>query len=101
MPFFSSDRERRLWIWALAAVAGIYSTLGLASVLAPALYHQSASAVVFLGCMLLVGLTILTKGRNARPGGVEIGVDTVETCDRSIGGGQRLSDRERAGGSTS
>ena len=27
---FTSDRERRLWCWALAIVVAIYSTLGLA-----------------------------------------------------------------------
>ena len=27
-PLFSSDRERRLWVWTLAVVVAIYSTLG-------------------------------------------------------------------------
>lgn len=74
LPLFSSDRERRLWIWTLAVVVAIYSTLGLASTLAELLYHQGLSAVVFLTCMALVGLTVLTQGLKTRPRGVEIGV---------------------------
>ena len=74
LPLFSSDRERRLWTWTLAVVAAIYSTLGLASTLAGVVNHQGLSAVLFLGCMALVGLTVLTQGLKTRPGGVEIGV---------------------------
>ena len=74
LRLFSSDRERRLWLCALAVVAAIFSTLGLASLMAEVLYSQTLSAVVFLVCMALVGLTILTQGLRARPGGVEIGI---------------------------
>ena len=74
MPLFSSDRERRLWIWTLAVVVAIYSTLGLASTLAEVLYNQGLAAVAFVFSMLLVGATILTQGLKTRPGGVEIGV---------------------------
>ena len=73
LPFFSSGRERRLWTWTLAVVVAIYATLGLASTLAQTL-SQGASAVAFLTCMALVGLTVLTQGLQARPGGMEIGV---------------------------
>jgi len=34
MSLFSSKREKRLWLWALAAVIALYSTLGLAGALA-------------------------------------------------------------------
>ncbi len=74
LPLFSTGRERRLWAWTLAAVLAIYSTLGLASTLAGIWYRQGVSAVAFLACMALVGLTILTQGLKTRPGGVEIGV---------------------------
>lgn len=74
MPRFSSARERRLWIWTLALVVAIYSTLGLASMLAEMLYNQGLSAVAFLTAMFLVGLTVLTQGLKTRPAGVEIGV---------------------------
>ena len=72
--FFSSDREQRLWLWTLAVVAAIYATLGLASVLAGVLYDQNLSAVLFLGCMLLIGIVILTQGLGMQPSGREIGV---------------------------
>ena len=74
MPLFTSDRERQLWISALAVVVAIFSTLGLASLLAPSLYNQGISAVVFLGCMFLVALTIFIQGLSIKPGGIEIGV---------------------------
>lgn len=71
--FFSSARERRLWMWTLVVVVGIYSTLGLASMLAQALPHN-VTVVGFLLGMLIVGITILTQGLKARPAGIEIGV---------------------------
>lgn len=74
MSFFSSHRERRLWLWALAAVAAIYATLGLASVLAGVLYNQGASAIAFLTFMFLIGVAVLTQGLKVRPAGREIGI---------------------------
>lgn len=74
MSFFSSDRERRLWLWTLAVVAAIYATLGLASRLAGIWHNQGLSAVAFLGAMLLIGVTILAQALRVRPGGREIGV---------------------------
>lgn len=74
MPFFSSDRERRLWLWTLAAVAAIYATLALASRLAGIWHHQGLSAAAFVGAMLLIGVAILIQGLNGRPGGREVGV---------------------------
>lgn len=73
-PFFSSARERRLWIWTLLLVLGIYATLGLASTLAEWLHNHGLITIAFLGCMILVLLTILTQGLKARPNGIEIGV---------------------------
>lgn len=31
MALFASDRERRLWLWTLAVVVAIYSSLGIAA----------------------------------------------------------------------
>ena len=75
MAFFSSRRERRLWLWTLAVVAAIYSTLGLANTLAWALRERGLLDVAsfWLG-MLLVGATIVAFGLKARPGGLEIAV---------------------------
>ncbi|MDE0219041.1 MAG: VanZ family protein [Spirochaetaceae bacterium] len=79
MALFSSDRERRLWLWTLAVVVAIYSTLGLAQTLTRALLDSgllgaSFPLVSFLVAMFLVGATVVTHGLNARPGGVEIAV---------------------------
>ena len=74
MSFFASDREHRLWLWTLIVVVLIYSTLGLAAILARVLYNQGLVTVAFFACMLLVGATVLTQGLKVRPGGVEIGV---------------------------
>ena len=59
---------------ALATLLAIYSTLATASLLAGVLYHQGFSAILFAGCLLLVGLTVLTQGLQTRPGGLEIGM---------------------------
>ena len=76
MRLFSSPRERRLWLWTLAVVAAIYSTLGLAGRLAEALRESGLLDVSIwvLFAMFLVGATILTQGIRMRPGGVEIAI---------------------------
>ena len=72
--FFSSTRERRLWLFTAAVVAGIYLTLGLASTLAQKFYNQDVAAFVFLSLMFLVALTVLLVALNVRPSGAEIGI---------------------------
>ena len=76
MTFFSSTRERRLWLGTLAVVLAIYATLGLTGTLAEALreYGLLNAAVFFLLGMFLVGATIVTQGIKVRPGGAEIAV---------------------------
>ncbi len=79
MALFSSARERRLWVWTLAVVLAIYSTLGLARTLAGALREHgllgpSFPLVSFLLAMALVGATVVAHGLKARPGGAEITV---------------------------
>ena len=76
MRLFSSPRERRLWLWTLAVAAAIYATLGLAGTLAGVLRELrllDVSTWVLLA-MFLAGATILTRGLNVRPGGIEIAV---------------------------
>ena len=41
MSFFTSQQEKRLWLWTLAAVVAIYSTLGLPRTLAGMLRDHS------------------------------------------------------------
>lgn len=78
LSVFSSARETRLWLWTLAVVVAIYSTLGLASILAEALrergMNDNMAAVGFLTAMFLIGLTVLTQGLKMRPCGTEIAI---------------------------
>ena len=56
MPLFTSDRERRLWLFAAAAVAAIYSTLGLAGTLAEAVAAQGwINQTFFILFLVLIG----------------------------------------------
>lgn len=74
MSLFSSDRERRLWIWTAVVVAAIYSTLGLAPTLTDKLGNDFFSVWLFLlGCILVL-LTVITQGLRVRPGGAEVAV---------------------------
>ncbi len=74
MSLFSSNRERRLWIWTAVVVAAIYSTLGLARSLVEHLGNDFVSVWLFLLGCLLVLLTVVTQGLKVRPGGAEIAV---------------------------
>ncbi len=74
MNLFASDRERRLWLWTLAVVAAIYSTLGLTPTLAEELRARNLLGAAFVLGMLLVAATVVTQGLRARPGGAEIAV---------------------------
>lgn len=69
--FFSSARERRLWLFTLAAVIGIYSTLVLSSTLSK--IDQNLAAVAFLSFMLAVGITVVLLALKVRPHGAEVG----------------------------
>ena len=79
MTFFSSARERRLWLWTLAVVVAIYSTLGLARSLVEFLRERGlldasldVTLVLFVLGMILVTATVITQGMKTRPGGAEI-----------------------------
>lgn len=74
MSLFTSNQERRLWLWTLAVVVAVYSTLGLALELAGALRGTGLDAVAFLLGMLLIAATIVTQGLQVRPRGAEIPV---------------------------
>ncbi len=66
-----------MWLWVLVVMAAIYATLGLAQTLAQALEERGLldiSIGLFLLCMFLVGVTILTQGLRVRPGGAEVAV---------------------------
>ncbi|MEM7532012.1 MAG: VanZ family protein [Chloroflexota bacterium] len=74
MNIFTSNRERRLWLWTVAVVIGIYSTLGLAATLAGILRNRGLLDDTFAFGMLLMGIAIVTQVFKTRPRLLEIGV---------------------------
>ena len=74
MKLFRSKRERRLWIWTLAVVVAIYSTLGMTRALASFLRDNGLLELAFILGMILVGATILIQGLKWQPRGMEIAV---------------------------
>lgn len=74
MRLFTSDRERRLWLWTLAVVVAIYSTLGLAGTLAATLRQEGLLGATFFLAFLLVLAAIVGSGLKRRPGRREIWV---------------------------
>ena len=71
---FASDRERRLWLWALTVIVLIYSTLPVTRMLAGALRDGGLLAATFVVGMVLVVATIVTQGLRTRLGSAELGV---------------------------
>ena len=74
MRLFSSRRERRLWLWALAVVVAIFASLGLSGSLDDWLDDDNVAAVAFSLALLLVAATVMTQGLQSKPGGAEIAV---------------------------
>ncbi len=74
MSLFTSKRERRLWLWTLAVLVAIFSTLGLAGALAETLRNRGVLDDFFFFCFILVLVTILTQGLTTRPGIIDIAV---------------------------
>jgi hypothetical protein len=71
---FTSDRERRLWLWTLAVMVAIYSTLGPARTLVDALRERNLLQVSFALVLLLLVAAIARQLVKRRPGWSEIGV---------------------------
>ena len=74
MSLFTSNRERRLWLWTLVILVAIYSTLSFVRPLSSALIDSGMITPAFILGMLLVCATILTQGLKGRLGRVDIGV---------------------------
>ncbi len=73
MGLFSSTRERNLWLWALAAVVAIYSTLGLARTLVGMVDRELVDATFMFSFSVMI-VAIVLQALKARPRGAEIGV---------------------------
>ena len=74
MSFFSSDRERNLWLWVLVVLAWIYATLGPAYTLAAELRERQPRRITFALILLLLVVIIAWRWLKQRPGRGEIAV---------------------------
>lgn len=74
MALFTSDRERRLWLWAGAVAIAIYSALGWGRPLADTLREQNLLRASFAVVVLIVVVAFLVQWRKSRPGWPEAGV---------------------------
>ena len=72
MSLFTSRREKWLWIWILAVVFAIYSTLGFAGTLAESLRNRGLLDAFFVFSALLVLVIILIQGLRPRPHGIGV-----------------------------
>lgn len=72
MPSFTSRREQRLWLFALAVVVAIWSTLGLAGTLAAELRRRDLLAAAFVLGFVAVIAAIAAGALTKRPRGSEI-----------------------------
>ncbi len=68
MPTFTSAREKRLWLWALALVIAIYATLGLAGTLVDVLRDRGLLDASFGFGLLVVVAVIIGSGIRRKPG---------------------------------
>lgn len=71
--FFSSERERHLWLWVFVVLVAIYSTLSPAQRLAAELRERDLLTVTSGAFLLLVGLLIVVNWARTGPGRREIG----------------------------
>ncbi len=72
MPLFTSKREKYLWLWALAVVMAIFSTLFIGRPFTKLFKSQDVQAAIFLLGMLLVGIAIVAHALKTKPGKIEI-----------------------------
>jgi hypothetical protein len=74
MVVFTSARERRMWLWALAVTAAIYATLGQVPAIAGALRDRDLLDNTFFGAFVVVVAALTIVGLTVRPGWREVTV---------------------------
>jgi len=72
--WFTSERERRLWLLVAAAVALIYGTLAVAPTVAAFLRSRALLGGAFIAGVILIGLAILLLGAGTRPRPIQVGI---------------------------
>lgn len=73
LPVLTSERERRLWLWALAVIVAIYATLSPAQELAAWLRARNLLGVSTGAFLVLVAAVIAVRWWRTSPGRREIG----------------------------
>lgn len=71
--FFSSPRERRLWLWTLAVMVAIYATLSPAQEVAEALRERNLLRLSTGSALFVLGVGLALYWLRTRPGRLEIG----------------------------
>ncbi len=71
---FFSDREQRLWLWTAVVLVAIYSSLGLAPMLAEELRERNLLRVSFALVLLLMVGAVVWQWVKRRPGWRDVGV---------------------------
>lgn len=74
MSFFTSKREKRLWIWLFVVLVGILATLLPSPALAAALRNPAFVSGAFFFGMFLVAVAVVVQGLRRRPSGLEVGL---------------------------
>lgn len=74
MNLFTSDRERRLWIWTLVVLAAIYASLGFVGKLVMALRDRNLLRISFAALILVLVVAFAVQWIRKRPTWSEFGV---------------------------
>ena len=74
MNLFTSDRERRLWIWTMVVLAAIYASLGFTAPLVRALRERNLLHIAFAALVLLLVVVFAVQWIRKRPSWSEVGI---------------------------
>lgn len=77
---FTSDRERRLWLWTLIVLVAIYSTMGSARAVVEGLRERGLLEFSVSVVLLLVGVVVAVQWLRRRPRWREISVAFTVTA---------------------
>ncbi|MEJ1222936.1 VanZ family protein [Sediminicola sp. 1XM1-17] len=72
MGHFRSSREKKLWLWALVVLLGIYATLLIGKPMIDHMRQSGVTIIGFLAVMFLVALTVVLHGLKVKMGRTEI-----------------------------
>ena len=74
MNLFSSDRERRLWLWTMLVLVAIYTSLGFTAPLVRFLRDRNLLHVSFAALVLVLVAVFAVRWIRKRPDWSEVGI---------------------------